>query len=449
MVSYWEAGTRSPNDRQVASLARLYGIELSGLLEGRDALPIGTDLTGMLLQADSAVDPESAPGLQEFVQFLERYAELSTLTKTPIRGMTQSPYVHRSKFSQKDDTRRKAEEVRAHLATGAGPISDTDTVCEMLGITIYRAPLGGDLRKAPSGAFLNHPDVGFSILVNLDMTPGRRRFTAAHEITHTLFHSSAERWVISHGAGAAEDFADGFAGEFLMPSEGVRRFMEEAGLPPRITEDVDVIHIQRYFRVSFPTALVRLKQMNAITAATYRELRREVRPVSARQVTRVSHRSPRNTGRTAERWRIRRFPFAFLRMLRRAVVTGVMSPPSAAAFSGLSIADVVQILGQPLERTDETAGTEVEVAPSSKARRCRPLSMRPSPTPSSCSISFSQDKTGSLLNSSMESSGCHELCPTPRDHDIPNEALRHTDLLSEIRQSAALLRCRSSDWRLA
>jgi len=95
MVSYWEAGSRSPNDRQLASLARLYGVELSDLLEGRDAEPVGIDLTGMLLRADNAVDPESAPGLQEFVQFLERYAELSGLTKTPIRGMTQSPYVYR------------------------------------------------------------------------------------------------------------------------------------------------------------------------------------------------------------------------------------------------------------------------------------------------------------------------------------------------------------------
>jgi hypothetical protein len=94
----------------------------------------------------------------------------------------------------------------------------------------------------------------------------------AHEVGDSpASRRASERWVISHGRGPREDFADEFAGEFLMPSEGIRRFMEEAGMPPRITEDVDVIHIQRYFRVSFPTALVRLKQMNAITAATYPE----------------------------------------------------------------------------------------------------------------------------------------------------------------------------------
>ena len=108
----------------------------------------------------------------------------------------------------------------------------------MLGITVYRASLGADLTRAPSGAFLNHPQIGFSILVNLDMTPGRRRFTVAHEIAHALFHSLETNSVVSRGTGPRETFADAFAGEFLMPSEGVRRYMEEAGIPPRIEDPV-------------------------------------------------------------------------------------------------------------------------------------------------------------------------------------------------------------------
>ena len=63
------------------------------------------------------------------------------------------------------------------------PLSDLDRVCEMLGVTASLAPLGGDLLQAPSGIFLNHPEAGFSILVNLDMTPGRQRFTIAHGAT--------------------------------------------------------------------------------------------------------------------------------------------------------------------------------------------------------------------------------------------------------------------------
>lgn len=362
MVSYWESGTRSPNDRQLAALARLYGVELADLLEGGGVEASGGDLTGMLLRAENEVDPDSAPGLREFVEFLERYTELATLTNTPIRGLSQSPYVHRPRFSQKDDARRKAEEVRAHLDLGTGPIPDVDTVCEMLGITVYRAPLGAALNRAPSGAFLNHPEVGFSILVNLDMTPGRRRFTVAHEIAHALFHSNEDRWVISQGRNPREAFADEFAGEFLMPSEGVRRFIEEADMDPRITDAVDIIHIQRYFGASFPMTLVRLRQMNAITADTYRQFRDEIRPVAlARSLGYVI--DPEEYEQDADRWRIRRFPRAFLRMLRDAVVHGGVSPPSAASFAGLAVSDLTQILGQGLgDPEDEPAGLSDEFA---------------------------------------------------------------------------------------
>ncbi len=347
MVSYWESGSRTPNDRQLAALARLYGVEARDLLDGTDVEPEGGDLTGMLLRAGDDVDPTSTPGIQEFVRFLERYAELSALTGLPIHGLKQSPYIHRSSFAYKDDARRKAEEVRAHLGIGMGSISDLDSVCEMMGITVFRAPLGSDLAHAPSGAFLDHPDVGFSILVNLDMTPGRRRFTIAHELGHAFFHSQERRWVISQGRDKNEGFADAFAGEFLMPSEGVRRYIEDAGMPPRITDAIDVIHIQRYFQTSFPTTLVRLRQMNAITSATYQTHRNEVRPVALARSLGYPI-DPEEYVQDASRWRTQRFPRRFLRMLREAVVRDIMSPPSAASFAGLALPDIVEILGQPL-----------------------------------------------------------------------------------------------------
>lgn len=347
MVSYWETGARSPNDRQLSALARLYGLELLDLVEGRAAEPRADDLAGLLLRAESDIDPGALPGIRDFVRFLDRFAELANILDAPIRGLTQSPFVHRQKYTQKDDIRRKAEAVRGYLGLGTAPITDLDPICETLGITLYRAPLGPDLGRAPSGAFLKHPEIGFSILVNLDMTPGRRRFTVAHELAHALYHSDEMNQVLSTGGTPREGFADAFAGEFLMPSEGVRRFAEEAGLPPRLADPVDIIHVQRYFKVSWPTALVRLRQMNAITQDTYSDLRSSIRPVAlARALGYPIH--PEENAQDAELWRIRRFPRSFLRLLRQAVVSETMSPPSAAAFAGLPIPSLVQVLGQPL-----------------------------------------------------------------------------------------------------
>ena len=111
-------------------------------------------------------------------------------------------------------------------------------------------------------------------------------------------------------------------------------------MPPRIVDPVDVIEIQRYFKVSWPTALVRLRQMNAVTHDTYVELEASVRPVSlARSLGYAIN--PEEEVRNAKLGRIQRFPRSFLRMLRRAVVTEVMSPPTAAAFAGLALPDIV------------------------------------------------------------------------------------------------------------
>ena len=120
MVSYWETGTRVPNDRQRNALARLYGLEPAALIEGREVEPSGVDLAGLLLRADDEMAADAVPGIREFVDFLERYAELAEAVRRPIRGLIQSPFVHRSKFVHKDDIRRKAEEVRSLLGLGTG-----------------------------------------------------------------------------------------------------------------------------------------------------------------------------------------------------------------------------------------------------------------------------------------------------------------------------------------
>jgi Zn-dependent peptidase ImmA (M78 family) len=65
-----------------------------------------------------------------------------------------------------------------------------------------------------------------------------------------------------------ERFADIFAGESLMPTEGIRRVMEEHGFGPRITDAADVVHLQRFFNVSYATALVRRMRLPLSFAAT-------------------------------------------------------------------------------------------------------------------------------------------------------------------------------------
>jgi hypothetical protein len=222
----------------------------------------------------------------------------------------------------------------------------------MLGTTVLRAPLGADLTRTISGAFFRHPQVGFSVLVNLDMTPGRRRFTVVHELAHALFHSDHERYVLSFAAkNPRERFADTFAGEFLMPTEGVRRVMEEHGFGPRITDAADVIHLQRFFKVSYATALVRLRQARYLRPALYEEFK-SVRPVQFARALGYEP-DPEEFQQDADQWRLRRYPPRFLRLLRLAVQREQVSIPTAASLVNVSIDEMAEFAASGPSTVDQ------------------------------------------------------------------------------------------------
>jgi Zn-dependent peptidase ImmA (M78 family) len=346
MVSYWEAGRRTPNDRQLAALAQLLRVP-AGYLLGQEELQPAGDLGSMMFRgADHGLPEEALPALREFVDFLDRYARLAAAAKFRVHSLRQSPFVSSPGFEHAEDARRKAEEVRSCLRLGLGPVGDTDSVCDMLGVTVYRAELGEDLSRTVSGAFLKHPDLGLSILVNLSMTPGRRRFTVAHELAHALFHSNDRSYVVSTAAkNPRERFADAFAGEFLIPTEGVRRVMEEQGFGPRIDDATEVIHLQRYFGVSFATALVRLRQARFLNDAHFEEFKL-VRPVVLARALGYEVTEEEYGARPASA-RLDRFPPRFRRLLRAAVRQEVLSVPSAASMTGLSIDEVIELVAAP------------------------------------------------------------------------------------------------------
>lgn len=350
MVSYWESGKRRPNDRQLAAIARLLHVSVADLLS-EEELPDDSGVARMLFRgAEQQLPPAALPGLKEFEAFLDTYADLAEATGFEIHGMTQSPFPAKGNgFSSREDARRKAEEVRAYLRLGLGPVGDVDIVCDLLGVTVYRADLGPDLHQTISGAFFNHPRVGFAILVNLEMTPGRRRFTVAHELGHALFHSDKERYVLSgRKKDPKERFADAFGGEFLMPTEGIRRVLEEHGIGPKIDSPAEVIHLQRFFDVSYETALVRLRQARLLSAGRYQDFK-AVRPVVFARALGYEvgdeefHQDP-------DAWRVRRFPRRFLQLLRTAVQKRVISVPTAAELTGLTLDEVADLASDALSR---------------------------------------------------------------------------------------------------
>jgi Zn-dependent peptidase ImmA (M78 family)/transcriptional regulator with XRE-family HTH domain len=279
VIGYWEQGRREPRTEQLFQLAKLFRTTVGGLLSAVPHVEYAAAEAAAMLYRRSSVnlDRTAREGIAGFFTFLDFYADVAECIGRRIAGMRTSPFLPGEGYGEYAvDARRKASEVRQYLGLGQGPIADVDSVCATLGVTTYRAHLGNDLDCTISGAFYKHPTIGFAILVNLDMTYGRRRFTAAHELAHALLHSGSDAIVVSDSGRTGdqrESYADAFAGEFLMPEEGIRRALESLGAGPKVEDVEPVIHLQRMFNVSYITALVRLRQANIITSAILNKLR--------------------------------------------------------------------------------------------------------------------------------------------------------------------------------
>lgn len=351
VISNWESGTRRPNSQQLVKLSAIYRVSLSELLGGEAR--VRPDFEALLFRdAGDRLDPAGKYEIQRFLGFLDDYGELLEAFDEPS-GMARPPLSVHEGFGSKEDIRRKAEEARAFLRIGDGPVGDLVGRCDLAGITVYFAPLGAGLKSTVSGAFLPHDRVGFSILVNVETTPGRQTFTLAHELGHALFHGNKIFVGYFGRREAVERFASAFAAEFLVPSHSLRAVVEAIGIS-KVRDPEVVVHLQRLFGVSYSMMLVRLGTVGLATEGDVERLR-GVQPVHL--AGRLGHRiQPDEWGQDAESLGIGRFPRRFLRLVRRAVHDRQLTVSAAAALMGLAEEDVEEFLADqpaPVPETDE------------------------------------------------------------------------------------------------
>lgn len=358
LVSHWERGERMPSERMLERLAGLYGTTLQALLDPERVEPAGDLAELMFRNADGGLDIEARTGLEDFVRFLDRYASLLEDLDEPFVPVRQSPFSLRVGFTGGEDIRRKAEEVRGFLGLGMGPVGDLPTVLDEAGVTLYRAPLGADLRRSVSGAFLNHARMGFSILVNAETTPGRQLFTIAHELAHAYYHSSDATHVISAWARRddRERFADQWASEFLMPSEGIRRTIESLGVKS-VTEPEQAVQLQRSYGVSYSMVLVRLQQARLASPEAISRLESAQPLVVA---SRLGYRvSAEEWQQRPTSWSVARFPRRYIRLLIQAIQRERMSIPTAAGITDLTIDDISELVTPASEGYDSAVVEEL------------------------------------------------------------------------------------------
>lgn len=340
VISNWETGARRPNAQQLSKLAMIYRVPLDELVSDPEPRTRPEFERLLFRDAGERLDRQSRYEVQRFLGFLDAFGTFLEALDEPA-GMTTSPFSVRDGFHSKEDVRRKAADARRFFRLGGGPVGDLIGLADVAGMSVYLAPLGADLKGTVSGAFLPHQRVGFSILINSQTTPGRQLFTLAHEIAHALFHGT-RLYVDYFGRREADErFADAFAAEFLVPTQGLRSAVESLGLAK--VKDAEVaVHLQRLFHVSYAMILVRLQSASLVTPTDLQTLRK-ARPV--RIAERIGYPLQADEWwQDAERYGLARFPRRFLRLLRRALLEERISFGGAAAMTGLSQNDIEDLV---------------------------------------------------------------------------------------------------------
>lgn len=351
LLSYYEAGRRPVPLTVGAALARLYGTSVEALLAGEESADSGIDVSGMLFRAaPHDLGEQARAGLRLFEQRLADYVGLAADMGTTLPGPGRSPLTQ-ARIASAREAAWAARQLRHQLNLGGGALGDPFRVLDEH-VLIWRLPLGADLGESPSGIFYNHPQAGFCVAVNSQMTLGRQVFTLAHELAHAYFHSGDADVVVSMPGGdhGRERFADAFAGEFLVPGDELRRMAREFAPFDALASPATVVHLQRHFGVSFATLRVRLLQEKLISQNDYDALG-EVSP--SRLAWALGYRvHPADMG-SYDLHPLAAQPTWVLLLVRAALERSVITPGDAAEVLGTSTEEIRQLLARPRPEDDE------------------------------------------------------------------------------------------------
>ena len=137
------------------------------------------------------------------------------------------------------------------------PIDIFSVIGNQEDLTVVFKPMGDNI----SGiciAFKNNK----IIAINSDMTYGRQRFTAAHELCHLFFHDDLNKVICSKSLDTEdkkEIEANKFASYFLVPYSSLRNFIEKnLGKKSGYLEVNDVVKIEQFYGISRQAILWRL-----------------------------------------------------------------------------------------------------------------------------------------------------------------------------------------------
>jgi Zn-dependent peptidase ImmA (M78 family)/transcriptional regulator with XRE-family HTH domain len=281
-LSQYETGKRRIEALTLERIARLYGVPVTYFFTALDATnqQEQSDWETALRTMAKTLASVSKAGIAKLIRLIHVLEDLYRLTATPFLGMPHHPFAALPNQEYSDyQVAELAQKVRRHYNLGIAPLLNVKSFLDAQGYQVFAIPLG-EGEEALSGLFFLHPYLGAIIVFNETQAYTRYPFTLSHEIAHSLFHWNRPAVlcrVSEQTSEPLEELADRFASYFLIPQEGLQERLEAMTIKT-VKHPEEVIHIARYFGVSYKAAVHRLEADRKLGA--YKDVFKGVKPVT-------------------------------------------------------------------------------------------------------------------------------------------------------------------------
>lgn len=253
-ISRIEGGLRGVDSLELAAIAYALDVSVIDLLETR---PLAQELriaARSQAVADAAALERAIDRVVDIVRLDQMLSELGLPSAEARAPLEEGPPPGKAI----DHGRQLARAVRDAWGLGDDPLPDLFSLVEdRARVGVLLESLGGGL----DGLFARTDDVSL-ILVDSSVTLGRQRFTVSHELCHCLLGEGelvlVDERIFGH-RDPPEIRANAFAAHFLMPEEGVDRYVGD-----RTIDELVVMELQYTFGVSLDSLLWHLVNLRRI-----------------------------------------------------------------------------------------------------------------------------------------------------------------------------------------
>jgi len=251
-IGKYERNEMAPSSDILSLLAKELGVSMGFLFSNQIEELLDVDFR----KKSTTTAQERAQVEALVIEHLERYLEIEDILQLNSSEWVMplgKPYF----LQHEADAEAMAEKIREVWNLGEDPIPDMTELLEEQGIKVLILDLPDDFSGLTSivRRANGKPEVPV-IIISQNVTLERRRFTLAHELAHRLIDEASP---CNH-----EKASDMFAGAFLMVANHVRAQIGESRKSISYAEILDLKHM---YRVSAAAVLVRLKQLNVLSAS--------------------------------------------------------------------------------------------------------------------------------------------------------------------------------------